>query len=81
MNDYPYNMPQYGGTDFAVGARISNVLKGVYLRMTFGLLVTALVSLLAVNLGFLQVMIQTPIIYWGLFIAEIIIVIALGGQI
>ncbi len=81
MNNYPYNMPQYGGTDFAVGARISNVLKGVYLRMTFGLLVTALVSLLAVNMGFLQIMLQTPLLYWGLFIAEIIIVIALSARI
>lgn len=81
MNNYPYNMPQYGGTDFAVGARISNVLKGVYLRMTFGLLVTALVSLLAVNMGFLQIMIQAPMLYWGLFIAEIIIVIALSARI
>ncbi len=80
MNNYPYNMPQYGGTDFAVGARISTVLKGVYMRMTFGLLVTALVSLLAVNMGFLQVMVNTPLLYWGLFIAEIAIVIFLSAR-
>lgn len=81
MSNYPYDMPQYGGTDFAVGSRISTVLKGVYMRMTFGLLVTALVSLLAVQQGFLQLMVQTPFIYWGLFIAEIAIVLVLGARI
>ncbi len=81
MQDYPYNMPQYGGTDFAVGARISTVMKSVYLRMTFGLLVTAIVALLGFSRGFLQFMLTHSIVYWGLFIAEIAIVLVISTRI
>ncbi|MCM1309408.1 MAG: Bax inhibitor-1/YccA family protein [Bacteroides sp.] len=81
MNDYPYNMPQYGGTDFAVGARISTVMKSVYLRMTFGLLVTAVVALLGYSQGFLQFMFTHSFVYWGLFIAEIALVIIISARI
>ncbi len=80
MQNYPYNMPQYGGTDFALSQRISTVMKGVYLRMTGGLLVTALVALLANMQGFVLFMVQHPMVYWGLFIAEIGIVIALSAR-
>ena len=52
MNNYPYDMPQYGGTDYSLSQRVSTVMKGVYLRMTFGLLVTAFVALLASSQGF-----------------------------
>ena len=31
-------MPQYGGQDFSLTQRVNAVMKGVYLRMTFGLL-------------------------------------------
>lgn len=74
-------MPQYGGTDFAVGARISTVMKSVYLRMTFGLLVTAIVALLGFSRGFLQFMLTHSIVYWGLFIAEIAIVLVISTRI
>lgn len=80
MNEYPYNMPQYGGADFAQTARISTVMKGVYMRMTFGLIVTALVSLFAASQGFMQLMATHSFIYWGLFIAEIVIVLVLSTR-
>lgn len=81
MSDYPYNMPQYGGVDYAVGARVSTVMKGVYMRMTFGLLVTAIVALLGFSQGFLEFMLTHSIVYWGLFIAEIALVIAISARI
>lgn len=80
MNEYPYNMPQYGGADFAQASRVSTVMKGVYLRMTFGLIVTALVSLFAASQGFMQLMMAHSFLYWGLFIAEFAIVIALSAR-
>lgn len=80
MNQYPYNMPQYGGSDFALSSRVSTVMKGVYLRMTFGLIVTALVSMLAATQGFMQIMMTHSIVYWGLFIAEIAIVLILASR-
>lgn len=81
MSDYPYNMPQYGGVDYAVGARVSTVMKGVYMRMTFGLLVTAVVALLGFSQGFLQFMFSHSFVYWGLFIAEIALVLLISARI
>lgn len=81
MENYPYNMPQYGGNDFSLASRVSTVMKGVYLRMTFGLLVTALVSMLAFSQGFVDFMATHSFVYWGLFIAEIGLVIGLSAGI
>lgn len=79
--DYPYNMPQYGGTDFSLTQRVSAVMKSVYLRMTVGLIITAIVSLLAVSQGFLAFMFQNSFLMWGLMIAEIVLVIAISAGI
>lgn len=73
-------MPQYAGSDFSLSQRVSTVMKGVYLRMTFGLIVTALVSLLANTQGFVYYMATHPFVYWGLFILEIGIVIFLSAR-
>ncbi len=81
MNNYPYDMPQYGGTDFALTQRVSTIMKNVYLRMTLGLLVTALTALLAFNQGFVMLMVQHSWIYWGLFIAEIGLVLGVSSGI
>ena len=81
MSDYPYNMPQYGGVDYAIGARVSTVMKGVYMRMTLGLLVTAVVALLGFSQGFLQFMFTHSFVYWGLFIAEIALVLVISARI
>lgn len=80
MNNYPYDMPQYAGSDFSLSQRVSTVMKGVYMRMTFGLLVTAIVALLANAQGFVYYMATHPFVYWGLFIAEIAIVIYLSAR-
>ena len=80
MNNYPYNMPQYAGSDFSLSQRVSTVMKGVYMRMTFGLLVTAIIALLANAQGFVYYMATHPFVYWGLFIAEIAIVIYLSAR-
>ncbi len=79
--DYPYNMPQYGGTDFSLTKRVSAVMKSVYMRMTAGLLITAIVSLLAYSQGFLIFMAQHSALMWGLMIAEILLVIAISAGI
>ena len=80
MNNYPYDMPQYAGSDFSLSQRVSTVMKGVYMRMTFGLLVTAIIALLANAQGFVYYMATHPFVYWGLFIAEIAIVIYLSAR-
>lgn len=74
-------MPQYAGTDYSLSQRVSTVMKGVYLRMTFGLLVTAVVALLANTQGFVYYMMTHSFVYWGLFIAEIAIVLFLSARI
>ena len=80
MSEYPYNMPQYGGNDFSLSARLSTVMRGVYTRMTFGLLVSAVVALLAYSQGFLYFMATHSWLYWGLMIAELAIVIILSAR-
>lgn len=74
-------MPQYAGNDFSLAERVSTVMKGVYLRMTFGLLVTAFVALLASSQGLAAYIITHSFVYWGLFIAEIGIVLFLSARI
>lgn len=79
-NNYPYNMPQYGGTDFSLTQRVSAVMKGVYGRMTLALVVTAFVALFTYA-NLLPFLTQHSAIYWGLFIAEFIIVMVLSARI
>ncbi|MDE5899996.1 MAG: Bax inhibitor-1/YccA family protein [Muribaculaceae bacterium] len=74
-------MPQFGGHDFALANRVSTIMKNVYLRMSLGLLITAVTALLAFNEGFVMFMVQHSWIYWGLFIAEFGIVIGVSAGI
>lgn len=74
-------MPQYGGTDFSIASRVSEVMKGVYLRMSLGLIITAVVSLLAYSQGFLLFMVQNSWCYWVLLIAEVGIVLGVSSGI
>lgn len=63
--------------------KISSVMKRVYLKMTFALIVTALVSL-GVNLAgpqFVYYLATHRFLYWGLLIAEVGIVIYLSARI
>ena len=80
-NNYPFDMPQFGGHDFALANRVSTIMKNVYLRMSLGLLITAVTALLAFNEGFVMFMVQHSWIYWGLFIAEFGIVIGVSAGI
>lgn len=79
--DYPYNMPQYGNQDYAMPARLNAVMKGVYLRMTLGLVVTAIVSLFASSSGFINFMAMHSSIMWILMLAEIGLVMAISAGI
>ncbi len=64
-----------------VVATTSSVMKRVYLKMTFGLLVTAFISMFcASSLTYMQFMVQNSWFYWGLFIAELVIVFSLSAR-
>lgn len=78
--------PYYGGNNTnptgSVIKTTSSVMKLVYLKMTLGLLVTAFVSLFcSTSLSYMQFMASNSWFYWGLFIAELIIVFSLSARI
>lgn len=80
-----YQTPPPYNQNYNTGSvqKISSVMKQVYIKMTLALVVTALVSL-GVNLFWrdLQVyMIQNSWLYWGLMIAEILLVISISARI
>lgn len=81
----PYNLPpipsqQYGG-GMPLELRVSQVMKRVYVKMTIGLLVTALAAWIASGTNFVYYMARHSLVYWGLFIAEIVLVLAISGGI
>ncbi len=70
-----YNVPSTDKT-------ASSVMRLVYLKMTLGLLVTAFVSLFcSSSMGYMHFMASNSWFYWGLFIAEIAIVLGLSARI
>lgn len=78
--------PYYGGSsNQSAGSVIkttTSVMKLVYLKMTLGLLVTALVSMFcSTSLSYMQFMATNSWFYWGLFIAELVIVFTLSARI
>ena len=86
MNNYPdYYNGGSGNPQPAVGApdaRVSQVMKRVYLKMFLGLLVTALVSFFcAGSPAVLSFYAQHSWLIWGLFIAELVLVFAISGGI
>ncbi len=61
---------------------VSSVMKGVYLKMTFGLVVTALVSLFCANsYAYLNFMMQNTWAMWVIFGIQFVMVIAISGAI
>lgn len=60
---------------------IRPLLRQVYMWMGLGLLVTATVSLLVVNIPSLLQLIFNPVIFYGAIIGELVLVIALGARI
>ncbi|MDE7154553.1 MAG: Bax inhibitor-1/YccA family protein [Muribaculaceae bacterium] len=80
-NPYPYGV---GGTDSAaLSAHVSVIMRGVYLKMFFALLVTALTScgMLLLAPGFTEALASNNIFFWGLLIGEIVLVMAISGGI
>lgn len=60
----------------------SNAMKRVYVKMTLGLLVTAIISFYcAGSREYMTFMAQNSWFYWGLFIGEIVLVFAISGGI
>ncbi len=78
--------PYYGGSNNQSAGSVikttTSVMKLVYLKMTLGLLVTALVSMFcSTSLSYMQFMATNSWFYWGLFIAELVIVFTLSARI
>lgn len=76
----PYN--GYHSTQQEVIMTTSAVMKQVYFKMFLGLLVTAFVALFgASSPSYINFMLSNSWFYWGLFIAEIALVIAISSRI
>ena len=79
-NNYQSQMDyRYGRTFEEV---VNSVMKSVYLKMTFAILITAFISLGTAYLapGFAETLATNSWVYWGLAIAEIGIVIYLSAR-
>lgn len=83
MYNYQTPPPYRGYTDKAqLVATTSSVMKRVYLKMTLGLLVTAFISLFcAGSHSYISFMTSNTWFFWGLFIAEIVLVMVISGGI
>ncbi len=83
MDNYNYNLPpQYTGT-VDMAARVSAVMKQVYLRMTIALLITGFISYFcASSRGFFQFAVEHSfMVQWLPLLGAIAIVIGLGAGI
>lgn len=77
--------PPYNGGGYNDSARVistaSSVMKRVYVKMTFGLLVTAFISMFcASSMSYMQFMATNSWFYWGLLIAELAIVFTMSAR-
>lgn len=76
----PYNGGNYNDSSNTVSLA-SSVMKRVYVKMTLGLLVTAFLSMFcASSMSYMQFMVNNSWFYWGLFIAELVIVFVLSAR-
>lgn len=76
----PYNGGNYNGSSNTVSLA-SSVMKRVYVKMTLGLLVTAFLSMFcASSSSYMLFMQANSWFYWGLFIAELVIVFVLSAR-
>jgi FtsH-binding integral membrane protein len=64
-----------------IGLEIRPLLRRVYLWMTFGVLLTAIVALLTVSTPALLNLLLNPFVMWGALIGEFILVIVLSAAI
>ena len=80
QNDYRNNYQPYAGAGANV-ATMPSVMRRVYLNMTLGLVVTAIVSLFCASQGFVYYMYTHSWVMWALIIAEFGLVIGINGAI
>lgn len=83
-NNTPTPPPYNGGynNSSSVVSTASAVMKRVYVKMTLGLLVTAFLSMFcAGSHAYMSFMAQNSWFYWGLFIAELVIVFSVSARI
>lgn len=80
-NNYNYSAQQgYGSGDIV--ATVSSTMKRVYVKMTLGLIVSALTALWAsTSAGYMTYFVTHNWVMWALIIAEFAIVIGLSGAI
>lgn len=77
----PYNPGGYHNSSSVVSTA-SAVMKRVYVKMTLGLLVTAFLSMFcAGSQAYMSFMAQNSWFYWGLFIAELVLVFSISAGI
>ncbi|MBD5334764.1 MAG: Bax inhibitor-1/YccA family protein [Bacteroides sp.] len=75
------NYNSYRASSYQVDQTTSAVMKQVYFKMFLGLLVTAFISLFcASSTAYMNFMATNSWFYWGLFIAEIVLVISLSAR-
>ncbi|MCH5246023.1 MAG: Bax inhibitor-1/YccA family protein [Muribaculaceae bacterium] len=78
-----YNTPQnYSGNTSSMAMAASGVMKKVYMKMTFGLLVTALTAqACSVSEFYWSILLNYSWVMWLLFGAEFLIVISVSGAV
>lgn len=82
----PYNGGNYNNNSWSnptsnIVSATSAIMKRVYLKMTLGLLVTAFISMFcAGSSAYMQFMATNSWFYWGLFIAEIVLVMVISAR-
>jgi len=64
-----------------LGLEIRPLLRRVYLWMTFGVLLTAIVALLTVTTPVLRNLLLNPLVVWGALIGELALVVVLSAAI
>lgn len=75
------NYDGYRASQMQVEQTTTSVMKRVYFKMFLGLLVTAFISLFCANsYAYMSFMATNSWFYWGLFIAEIVLVISLSAR-
>lgn len=88
MNNYN-NLPEYGYTtaaqlenELSLQAYVARVMRGVYLKMFLGLLVTAIASYFTLsNEAFLTLVYGNKVLFFGIAIAELALVLIISAAI
>ena len=77
-----YNQQGYYQTpDVAFAANVSKAMRSVYLKMFLALLVTAATSFVVLaQQSFLIYMLNNQWVYWGLLIAELVLVFSVSAR-